>query len=162
MKDAHKTEKSTKWIILARSRLAERRAEKPATKAGQIRAVWPEIEAALAGGQSMKSIRRWLEEDAGISLGITSLTSYISRIRRREAAAKRGSEGSVGQFVHSRSELTPPLPSPRGPLPIRSSTQASPAKQDDPLAQAMSVLSKPRLDIRKIHNDGDPEGRNLI
>ena len=32
----------------------------------------------------------------------------------------------------------------------------------DPLAQAMSFLSKPRLDIRKIHNDGDPEGRNLI
>ena len=29
----------------------------------------------------MKSIRKWLEEDAGITLGITSLTSYISRIR---------------------------------------------------------------------------------
>jgi hypothetical protein len=110
----------------------------------------------------MKSIRKWLEDEAGLRLGITSLTSYISRIRRREAAAKRGSEGSVGQFVHPRSELTPPLPSPRGPLSIRSSTQAAPAKRDDPLAQAMSALSKPRLDIRKLHNDGDPEGRNLI
>jgi hypothetical protein len=54
------------------------------------------------------------------------------------------------------------LPSPRGPLSIRSSTQAARAKRDDPLAQAMSVLSKPKLDIRKLHNDGDPEGRNLI
>ena len=62
------------------------RTEKPATKAGQIRALWPDIEAALEGGQSMKSIRKWLEEDAGITLGITSLTSYISRIRRRLAA----------------------------------------------------------------------------
>ena len=145
-----------------RSRLALRCAEKPATKAGQIKALWPEIDAALERGQSMKSIRKWLEDEAGLRLGITSLTSYISRIRRREAAAKRGSEASVGPFVHSRTELTPPLPSPRGPLSIRASAQAAPAKRDDPLAQAMSVLSKPRLDIRKIHNDGDPEGRNLI
>ena len=142
-----------------RSRLALRCAEKPATKAGQIKALWPEIDAALERGQSMKSIRKWLEDEAGLRLGITSLTSYISRIRRREAAAKRGSETSVGQFAHPRTELTPPLPSPRGSLSIRAST---PATRDDPLAQAMSVLSKPRLDIRKIHNDGDPEGRNLI
>src|SRR5580692_6392194 len=84
--DAHDLDKSENWIALVRSRLALRGAEKPATKAGQIRAVWPEIEAALAGGQSMKSIRRWLEEDAGITLGITSLTSYISRLRRRQTA----------------------------------------------------------------------------
>jgi hypothetical protein len=44
----------------------------------------------------MKSIRKWLEEDAGITLSITSLTSYISRIRRR-LAAKRGPEASTGQ-----------------------------------------------------------------
>ena len=73
-----------------RSRLALRCAEKPATKAGQIKALWPEIDAALDRGQSMKSIRKWLEDEAGLRLGITSLTSYISRIRRREAAAKRG------------------------------------------------------------------------
>ena len=144
-----------------RSRLALRCAEKPATKAGQIKALWPEIDAALDRGQSMKSIRKWLEDEAGLRLGITSLTSYISRIRRREAASKRG-EGSVGQFVHPRTELTPPLPSPRGSLSIPASTQAAQVKRDDPLAQAMSVLSRPRLDIRKVHNDGDPEGKNLI
>jgi hypothetical protein len=37
-----------------------------------------------------------------------------------------------------------------------------PNQFDDPLAQAMRVLSKPKMDIRKIHNDGDPEGRNLV
>ncbi len=76
---------STDWAMQARTRLALRRAEKPATKAGQIRALWPDIEAALAVGQSMKTICSWLAEDAGITLGVTSLTSYISRIRRREA-----------------------------------------------------------------------------
>jgi hypothetical protein len=72
------------WMPEARSRLAQRRSEKPATKAGQVRALWPEIAAAIAGGQSLKSICKWLEEDAGIRIGLTSLTSYISRIRRRE------------------------------------------------------------------------------
>jgi hypothetical protein len=75
---------STDWAIQARSRLARRRAEKPATKSGQIRALWPDIEAALAVGQSMKTICTWLAEEAGIALSVTSLTSYVSRIRRRE------------------------------------------------------------------------------
>jgi len=68
----------------ARTRLARRRAEKPGTKSGQIRALWPDIEAAIAVGQSMKTICTWLAEEAGITLGVTSLTSYVSRIRRRE------------------------------------------------------------------------------
>jgi hypothetical protein len=42
-------ENSGNWVAQSRSRLALRRAEKPATKAGQIRALWPEIEAALHG-----------------------------------------------------------------------------------------------------------------
>ncbi len=79
---------STEWMIQARSRLARRRAEKPATKAGQIRALWPDIEAAIAAGQSMKTVCAWLAEDAGIALGLTSLTSYVSRIRRRERSSR--------------------------------------------------------------------------
>ena len=108
MPDTHKTEKSATWIVVARSRLAQRRAEKPATKAGQIRALWPEIDAALAGGQSMKSIRKWLEEDAGISLGITSLTSYISRLRRRERANRR-IEGPATQSIPAQTTVEPIL-----------------------------------------------------
>lgn len=162
MPGAHDVRNSANWVIQARTRLALRRAEKPATKAGQIRALWPDIEAALAVGQSVKSICKWLEEDAGITMAVTSLTSYISRIRRREAAANRRPEASVEQFVHPRTESTPALPAPRPSLAIPVSIQAAPAQPDDPLAQAMRVLSKPKLDIRKIHNDGDPEGRNLI
>jgi hypothetical protein len=133
------------WVSQARAWFARRRTEKPTTKAGQIRALWPDIEAALEGGQSKKSIRQWLEEDAGITLGITSLTSYISRIRRRRAAKQ---------------PQTPPGPSARSSF--ASQATASPAPEHDPLAQAKRVLSQPKFDIRKLHNDGDPQGRNLI
>jgi hypothetical protein len=146
-------ENSGNWVAQCRSRLALRRAEKPATKAGQIRALWPEIEAALRGGQSMKSIRKWLEEDAGITLSFASLTSYISRIRRREDSQPRPtvlaaplvaapSDGSTSATGSSREGRSKPL--------------------DDPLALAMRALSKPRLDIRELHGDGDPEFKNLI
>ena len=93
----------------------------------------------------MKSIRKWLEEDAGVTLSITSLTSYISRIRRR---AKQ-----------------PPVQPQAGPnarSQVATQVAAGLAPEDDPLAQAKRVLSQPKLDIRKLHNDGDPEGRNLI
>jgi hypothetical protein len=122
----HETEKSGDWIILARSRLAQRRAEKAATKAGQIKALWPEIDAALAGGQTMKSIRKWLEEDAGISLGITSLTSYISRLRRREKANRR-IEGPAAQSVRVQTRVEPvPAPVSARP-PISTPRQSSSA-----------------------------------
>jgi hypothetical protein len=152
---------SLSWMAQTRTRLALRRAEKPATKAGQIRALWPDIEAALAVGQTIKSICKWLEEDAGITLGVTSLTSYISRIRHRENA-NRFREVPTPQSVRSEPESigtsSPAFASVMAPP----SGGPVPNQFDDPLAQAMRVLSKPKMDIRKIHNDGDPEGRNLI
>ena len=128
MSGIHEPENPREWIARVRVRLALRCAEKPATKAGQIKALWPEIEAALDKGQSMKTIHKWLEEEAGLRLGITSLTSYISRIRRREAATKGRSEASVGQLVHPRTEPIPPLPSPRGSLAVRVSTRNTEAR----------------------------------
>jgi len=49
------------WIARARRHLAARRGEKPLTKAGQLRALWPEIQIALDDGQSVRAIRGWLE-----------------------------------------------------------------------------------------------------
>ena len=54
----------------------------------------------------MKTIRKWLEEDAGVTLSITSLTSYISRIRRR-LAAKPGTEVAAGQAVQPQTQSRP-------------------------------------------------------
>lgn len=95
----HRTQDGRNWIADARSRLALRRAEKPTTKAGQIRALWPDIEAALEVGQSMKTICAWLAEDAGISLGVTSLTSYISRT---PATGSQDSVKSSNRWIGSR------------------------------------------------------------
>lgn len=133
------------WVMQARSRLALRRAEKPATKAGQIRALWPDIEAALTLGQSMKTICAWLAEDAGIRLGVTSLTSYVSRIRRREAASRRmltrpasasNSEPPVAPIVrtqptisHSQPPLTSSEPGPVAPSDPLANLRASEAKR---------------------------------
>jgi hypothetical protein len=151
------------WIGRVRNRLAAHRGEKPATKAGQIRALWPEIEAALAGGQSMKSIRQWLEEDAGISLSVTSLTSYISRLRRRVESNRRIEVPPV-QFKRDQT-IDAPVLAPVSTRPAVAShprTNHSPAPSEDPLAPAMRALSIRALDIREIHNDGDPRGKKLI
>ena len=90
----------------------------------------------------MKSIRKWLEEDAGIKLGLTSLTSYISRIRRREAATATNARQTHVGAAYAIEPVREPL--------------------RDPLAPAMQVLSKRRLDIRELHGDGDPQNQNLI
>jgi hypothetical protein len=60
------TKPEPQWITETKRRLAQRRGKKPDTKSGQIRALWPEIQAAIAEGQSLKSIRQWLEEEGGV------------------------------------------------------------------------------------------------
>jgi hypothetical protein len=154
-------EPASNWMVRTRTRLALRRMEKPSTKAGQIRAIWPEIEAALAVGQSVKSVCKWLEEDAGISLGVTTLTSYISRIRRHERPIT-DLESRVGRSARAQIEAPEELRSIQlSEVPaIKSGIETK--TSDDPLAQTMRALSRPKMDIRKIHNDGDPEGSNLI
>lgn len=78
------TKPEQQWITETKRRLAQRRGKKPDTKSGQIRALWPEIRAAIAEGQSLKSIRQWLEEEGGVVVTVQSLGSYLTRIRRKE------------------------------------------------------------------------------
>jgi hypothetical protein len=139
----------------ARSRLARRRAEKPATKAGQIRALWPDIEAALDVGQSMKTICAWLAEDAGITVGLTSLTSYVSRIRRRRRVHQpidgpidpmRPPSASNGCRWETHSPTRPPeasIPASHGP---RASSESWPdvIQRRDPLAKLRASEAKRR------------------
>jgi hypothetical protein len=80
------TKAEQEWIVETRLRLAQRRGKKPATKSGQIRALWPEIRTAIADGQSLASIRQWLEEEGGVIVTVQSLGSYLTRIRRKEKA----------------------------------------------------------------------------
>jgi len=114
----------------------------------------------------MKTIRRWLEDDAGITVGINSLTSYISRLRRRRKSNRI--EVPTMDAVQSQTRtppvlsplsVNPPLATPLQTRPVLTQPDNSP---DDPLAQAMRAVSKRAIDIREIHNDGDPNGRKLI
>jgi hypothetical protein len=99
----------------------------------------------------MKTIREWLQDDAGITLSITSLTSYVSRIRRRELL---DGPASSQRFVQTQPDAdtrtSQGMPDPSDTVP------------HDPLASAMEMLRQRRFDIREVHGDGDPTDKNLI
>src|SRR6476619_1165171 len=116
------------WIPETRNRLAQRRAKMPDTKSGQIWALWPEIKAALADGQSFRSLCQWLTEDAGITVSTPALRSYVSRSRRKEAALRRTEAQNAflraaisgepqastrGELANSKSSTTTPPSKPR-------------------------------------------------
>ena len=86
------------WAAEVRARLQARGKQRPGTKARQILALWPEIRAVLAGGQTLKTVRDWLNEE-GVAVTYGALTSYVSRIRRRERAlSEMSSHGSAAEL----------------------------------------------------------------
>ena len=109
-KDEEYTKSEQQWIAETRHRLAQRRGKKPATKSGQIRALWPEIQAAIADGQSLASIRQWLEEEGGVVVTVQSLGSYLTRIRRKEQAKPISPAQPASQPTLSESKLRPHSP----------------------------------------------------
>lgn len=158
---------SENWITDVRRRLAERREEKPETKGGQIWALWPEIKAALASGQTFKSVRLWLEEEAGVIVTAGSLRSYVRRCRRKECGRRAADTTAPAQPIFNKpnppkvpvlAALSPAVVS----LRTASESPAHASLAHDPMAIAREALNKPRFDIRKVHNDGDPTGQNLI
>ena len=156
------------WLPNTRNRLAQRRARKPDTKAGQFWALWPEIKAALDGGQSVKTIQRWLQEDADLILTLSTLTSYISRSRQKECARRKAEAAEAFLRVHSRQTAVYPEPDnhpftvSRDAPPAINGDSSVPERANDPMERAMQALRKRRLDIREIHGDGDPSNHKLI
>jgi hypothetical protein len=148
--------RSGKWVTQTRNRLAARREEKPVTKAGQIRALWREIEGALADGQSLRSIRQWLEEE-GVKVTRATLSSYKRRFRHREEA-NRKTQALEALLRQTGAALQTPDRAQEG-SPEPPSVACKPTR--DPFAQARRALEK-TFDIRTIHGDGDPTGRNLV
>jgi hypothetical protein len=160
---------SENWIDEARRRLANWRGKKPETKAGQIWALWPEIKAALDDGQSIKSIRLWLEDQVGIVVTTDSLRTYIRRCRAKETARQEldhptGLDLRAGRTNQNRATrpLRTAFPIPTVPSQTSPETRDKGDVTDDPMAIARKALDKPRFDIRKIHGDGDPSDRKLI
>jgi hypothetical protein len=68
------------------TRLRARLAEKPRTKAGQVRQAWPDIKALFDAGHSLKDIWMWLNE-IGIEIGYARLSHYTGQLKRRDQAA---------------------------------------------------------------------------
>jgi hypothetical protein len=155
------------WITGVRRRLATRREEKPETKGGQIWALWPEIKAALENGQTFRSIRLWLEEEGGVIVTLGSLRSYVRRCRRKEGGRRAVDTAAPAQLIFNKPNPSKaPVLAALSPAVVSlQNTPESPAQAslaDDPMAIAREALNKPRFDIRKVHNDGDPTGQNLI
>jgi len=92
------------WIAATTDRLAHRRGKKPDTKGGQLRALWPEIRSAIAEGQSLSTIRQWLEDEGGIIVTTCAKPRPLSRPH----PAKRTSD-SAGTNSTSASASNPRL-----------------------------------------------------
>jgi hypothetical protein len=153
-----------KWIPVTRGRLAQRRARKPDTKSGQLWALWPEIKAALEDGQSVRTVLDWLKEDAGIVVSIGSLTSYISRIRKREAAQRTAEAAKAFIRAHQNVGALTSEPSVGSTL-VGADGAANGGTyipEADPIERTMRSLRKRRFDIREAHQNGDPTKVKLI
>ena len=69
-------------------------AEKPATKAGQLRWLWPEISAALKSGHNLRAICDQLRAD-GIEVPYSRLRYYVALLKREQASERsRDDHGS--------------------------------------------------------------------
>jgi hypothetical protein len=68
-------------------RLRERAGEKPRTKIGQVRQVWPEIKNLVSAGHSLKDIWTWLNE-IGLDIGYPHLSYCIAQLRQQNRAAQ--------------------------------------------------------------------------
>jgi hypothetical protein len=163
----HKEPDVRTWIGDLRRRAAEFREKKPATKMGQIRAVWDDIEQAIANGQRPSEIQEWLAE-MGLTVDTPTLRCYIRRIRKQQAVREQHRREQralwplAGTVAAERRANRPPEEdhvSETGPVTGQGPEGEAPF---NPLEQAQRVLSRKRFDIREIHGDGDPKNKNLI
>src|SRR5580693_2218747 len=80
--------RSDSWPPLARTRLAALREKKPARKSAQIRAVWPDIKAALDSGHTLKAVCECLEA-TGVTVTVPAIAVYIGRLRKKDREIDR-------------------------------------------------------------------------
>jgi len=98
---------SENWINEARRRLADWRGKRSETKTGQIWALWPEMKAAIEDGRGIKSIRQWLEKEAGIVVRTDSLRTHVRRSGAKDVE-RRKTDNSSGIDEAARSQSSNP------------------------------------------------------
>ena len=116
------TPKVESWNKGSQNRLAALGEKKPERKAAQIRALWPEINVARERGHSLKTVCDCLEAE-GIQISVTTLGSYITRMRRKDASREIAKPLASGSVSESR----------RSPLPARDPRAPEPGQPRDPL-----------------------------
>ena len=146
------TNKTEEWVEIARARMAAKGKIKPSTKAGAVRALWPAIESAIENGQTLKSVRDWLEEE-GVALTYNQLTSYVGRIRRqtervKTAAPRAGKSSSAIEGLTSDPKPNATFPTSKQPDPV--------AHKYDPLANVRArERSRPRFEYNPDFNEDE-------
>jgi hypothetical protein len=120
----------------ARTRLAALREKRPPTKAAQIRNLWPEIEATLDNGHSLKSISECLAAD-GITVSFRELSVYVARLRKKSINAAGLQAGSDDIMRDGIASTVAPPSTPR-------SAAASEQGSRDPLANVREREKKRR------------------
>ena len=90
------------------TRLRNLSAEKPTTKMGQVRWVWPDIQAALAAGHTLQLIHKRLNE-AGIGIGYRTLSLYIGRLEREQASGQT-QDTTAGSQAKKMESVVLPMP----------------------------------------------------
>ena len=116
------TPKVEPWNKGSQSRLAALGEKKPERKAAQVRALWPEINIARTRGHSLRTICDCLEAE-GIQISVTTLGSYITRMRRKDGSREIAKPSAAGSVSESR----------RSPLPARDLIVPEPGQPRDPL-----------------------------
>lgn len=113
------------------SRLRARLREKPRTKAGQVRQVWPDLKDLLTAGHTLKDIWTWLNE-IGLQISYARLSHYVGELKLRDQAAQAQSPIRMATQTAATSysaKLTP------RPTPTR-------GENTDPLANIVERESK--------------------
>ena len=73
-------------------------AERPKTKAGLIRVLWPEIRQALNAGHTIAEVLAALEKD-GIEINYSTLRNRIARLKKKDNAETRQSDSESAKAV---------------------------------------------------------------
>ncbi len=125
----------------ARTRLAALGEKNPPTTAGQLRELWPEIEAALARRHPLKTICECLEA-GGVNVNPRTLAAYIARMRK-SSAQSRSNAAREEKSTSNRDSLG--RVEPQQSL----ATKQGDAKSRDPLANIReSEAKRPLFDYR--------------
>src|SRR5437868_3528720 len=95
------------------------------------------------------------------SLTMVLLAALLRNYPRGKCLIDIGTEGNYISRIR-RERAHPPFLQKRQRLTLRVPAEQAPAATEDPLANAMRALSKPRYDIRQAMCNGDPTKKKLI